>query len=178
MDEFIAKATSLSWWLSVVVGSIVLHVAAIRADAWIPKAIVKAKQSWRERTRQRMQQHQARIHLLQKSPLYLQYAMYQAGLQRARATWLCVLAVALFILFMLATRLPPRPPLVSLFPAGGDLLETIRFWFGLVVVLFGALVFHMASSAVFSAVDREREIRLALGSMMTNDGVNLDVLDP
>jgi len=155
MEQFLNGLLSPVWWITVVVGTIVLHVFAIRVDAAIPRAMDAISRKRLKTAKVRRELSEARINLMRAEPITIHYFVHQANFNHHQATlWLIV---ALTIIFIVVNYLDPL-----IFQSAYKSIMLAAIY------IIIALCFLLHLSTHFAAFEIGRDIRAAL--MMSTKG--------
>lgn len=95
MSEFIQSASSVNWWLSVVVVGLLLNILSSYLKTPLDAMGSRLSSSWRRRSEAAREQHRLAVERLVSDSNAMAAARYEALRLRAKSTWwLVVLAIA------------------------------------------------------------------------------------
>jgi hypothetical protein len=151
MDSFVNSILSPWWWVTVVLGTIVLNVISNRIDRWVPRLWGSLDAAWQEKSTRRREARAARVLRMQESNDFLLLGYLQSTQQRFWAIVYFLIAV----LFIGLSQHPTRELGVR------ELDVLVKFAaFGDVVIWGIALV--LGCNKLFRAMITDSEIQTAL----------------
>jgi len=98
MEEFLKEATSLHWWIGVVIVGVLINIASAYIRRCLEYSLSTVSGYWRKKSEERVSRNSSKIELLKSNPeLRIVFALRESR-HRIRSFMFFIIGIALFIL--------------------------------------------------------------------------------